>query len=434
MFIRITPGTPRRGMLLSLSMVAAMIGTVVVSSPAGADDPSRAVGSACTSHAVAGLRLTAYPDVSRYPALRQHGLVPAPRLLDRMARDFADDARVGAYGRPASGQPSVQDFLILQVPTWLWEFPSGAAKSYGLNLERRRDLGKFLWIAHVAGYFGGAWLRQDFLDYDLKAHAGIPYSNAGIAAYYGHYVDPLRHAVASASGRAVLRMVRQTLRSPLIEPASGIDPTTVTAQILPPMNNLGAFGYDAAWLADLLPPHPDAPIHLQPGVPHLFTHDPGRLLDAHYGVAKLRVLRVAERRYRQVRAAHGRTADRYLGAVNGRAGETSLLQVQRRYDTYGNAVYGIGIPGASNYRGFPQGQYDRVLSWATWAVMSNQAASMQALASYASRDAALGRVELRETLGWSTYAGAYIWGHLNPEINGSQSMREVLPSFGRRCR
>jgi hypothetical protein len=54
---------------------------------------------------------------------------------------------------------------------------------------------------------------------------------------------------------------------------------------------------------------------------------------------------------------------------------------------------------------------------------------MQALTSYASRDAATGRVELRETLGWSAYAGAYIWGHLNPAIDGSQSMRQVLLRF-----
>jgi hypothetical protein len=177
-------------------------------------------------------------------------LVAAPRILNRMARDFADRSGIAAYGRQAGGRPNVQNFLLLQPPTWLWEFPSGGAKSYGLNLDRRRDLGKYLWLAHVPGYFGGAWLRQDFLDYDVRVHAGIPYSNAGFAAYYRHYLDPLWDA-ATGSRAEVLGMVRRTLRSPLIEPASGVDPTTVTAQILPPTNNIGAFGYDVAWLADL---------------------------------------------------------------------------------------------------------------------------------------------------------------------------------------
>lgn len=205
------------------------------------------------------------------------------------------------------------------------------------------------------------------------------------------------------------------------------------ASALPPNGNVGSFGYDAAWLEAILPPNPDSPRDARPGVEKFFTVNIDRLLDASYGITKLTVLQQAQTRLRTVAEARGPVADRLRDAVDGRSGEPTLVEEQRKFYDGGHSNYTLGPPGVTNYRGFPQDQYDRVLTWAAYAVMFNQAASTHALTSWALSDPGSSRSVLRETSGWAAYAAAYIWGHFNPAYDGTKSMEEVLPVFTRSC-
>ncbi|MFJ8816430.1 hypothetical protein [Amycolatopsis thermoflava] len=380
-----------------------------------------------------GVHLSWYPGAETgYAALAEHGVTSAPELLDALARDFADGPRLTSYGRTATGEPDMQDFLVVWLPVWLNGLMSGtAADTHGLDPARPADLSKILWLAHVSGYYGGVWMRKNFLDFDLPLHTGLPFSNAGIDQFYSNFVDGFRAVADSGDPAEVLAATRSTLRSDLLIAPSGIDSATLVSQVLPPTDNLAAFAYDSTWLENLLPPHLDAPTNAEPGVDNLFTRDPHRLLGARYGVPEQPYLTRARAAYDGVLSSTGEVKARYDQTVGGKFGEVPLQLAQQRFTLYGNVVYGVGLPGASNYRGFDQEQYDRVLTWATYAVMGNQANSMNALSAYAGQNAPAARSQIRSTLLWAAYVGGYAWGHLNLAVTAAQPMSALLPTFTR---
>ncbi|HVV08213.1 hypothetical protein [Amycolatopsis sp.] len=382
---------------------------------------------------VTGVHLSWYPGAETgYGALAQHGVTSAPELLDALARDFADGPRLTSYGGTTTGAPDMQDFLVLWLPVWLDELMSGtAADTHGLDPSRPADLSKILWLAHVAGYYGGVWMRKNFLDSDVPLHAGLPFGNAGIDQFYGNFVDRFRAVADSGDPGQVLAATRATLRSDLVIAPSGIDSATLVSQILPPTDNLAAFAYDSTWLENLLPPHLDAPVGAVPGVDDLFTRDQRQLLGARYGIPEQAYLTRARAGYDRVLSATGEVKARYDQTVDGKFGEMPLQLAQQRFNLYGVVVYGIGLPAASNYRGFSQDEYDRVLTWAAYAVMGNQANSMNGLSAYAGQDVPAARNQLRATLVWAAYVGAYGWGHLNPAVTAAQPMSTLLPVFTR---
>jgi hypothetical protein len=418
------------------SVVSALLLSITSAGPAQGDVRSQTAGGACSgSSHVVGIDMSWYPGAETgFPALAAHGVVSAPDVLDALARDYASSPHLTAYGETTTADPNMQDFLVLWLPVWLNQVMSGtAAQTYGLDPTRPEDMGKLLWLSHVAGYYGGVWLRKDFLDSEVPVHAGLPFSDAGIDQYYRNFVDNIRAIADTGTPSAVLAAARSTLRSPLVIPPSGVDSATLVSQILPPNDNLAAFAYDATWLANILPPHPDAPFNASPGVEGLFGRDQTKLLDARYGIPELSYLTGARAGYQQVTSAGGVVGARYSAAVQGNLGELPLLLSQTRFSLYGQFVYGVGVPAASNYRGFDQEQYDRVLTWATYAVMGNQANAMNALSSYARQDVAAARTELRSTLVWAAYVGSYGWGNLNPAVTAAQPMSSLLPSFTRAC-
>lgn len=395
--------------------------------------PAETGGAQNCAPRVSGLRLSRYPATAEYPALAKR-LTPAPEVIDALARDYANRAHVSGYGTITTGAPNMQDFLLLHVPLWLYGVSSGTAKeTYGLDVSRPADLSRLMWISHVASYYGGVWLRQNFNEFEGKLVPGIPFANQGMEQYYRNFYDELRGDVLSADPDTVLAATRSTVRSPLVNKLSGLDSTSLIAQVLPPTDNVGSFGYDAAWLQNILPPSLNAPLKAKPRVANLFSHDPGALLDARFGIPEQPFLVSARVGHDRARAAGGAAGARYEEIVRGKGLEMPLQLSQGKFDLLGSAVYAIGVPTATSYRFFDQEQYDRVLTWATYAIMFNQATSMRALTAYATRDVALARGELRATLVWATYVGGYVWGHLNPAIDGRTPMADLLPTFTTTC-
>jgi hypothetical protein len=93
--------------------------------------------------------------------------------------------------------------------------------------------------------------------------------------------------------------------------------------------------------------------------------------------------------------------DRLAEAVQGRRGEARLLKHQERWFRVGRFLYSRGIPGGTRYRGFEQQeQYDRLISWAAYAIMIPQANALNALTAFATRDAELARRQCRARAIW----------------------------------
>jgi hypothetical protein len=428
----------RRGVTLTLcaaSAAGALVWSMAVASPAPEAVAAPSSPGGCIESGVTGVDLSWYPGAETgFTALAAHDVHSAPELLDALARDFANGPRLTSYGETTTGEPSMQDFIVLWLPVWLNQVVSGTAiNTHGLDPAQPDDMGKILWVAHVAGYYGGVWLRKDFLDFDVPVHGGVPFSNSGIDQFYSNFIDDVRAIAEHGSDSAALTMARTTLRSDLVIPLSGVDSSTVVSQILPPRDNLAAFGYDSTWLANILPPHLDAPFNASPRVDNLFVRDQNKLLDARYGIPELPYLTDARSAYQRVESATGTVRTRYRQTVDGNLFELPLLLSQNRFSLYGHLVYGVGILAASNYRGFNQEQYDRVLTWATYAVMGNQANAMNAISAYAEQNVPAARRELQATSVWAAYVGAYAWGHLNLAVTAAQSMETLLPSFEGRC-
>jgi hypothetical protein len=324
----------------------------------------------------------------------------------------------------------MEDFLLVYLPIWINEVVTGTAtNSYGLDPTNPNDFGRILWLTHLAGYYGGVWLRKDFMQFGFPFYAGLPFSNAGIDNFYKMFVDPISSLASSGAGTSVLDAAGDTLRSSVVTAPVGVDSATLVTQILPPDNDLGGFGYDATWLADILPPSLDSPQNASPAIANFFSSDPDALLDASYGMSEAPFLIDARAAYAQATTSSGTTSERLQDLVNGEPGQPTLQQEQARFELYGTGVYGIGVPGASSYRNFNQEQYDLVLTWASYAVMSNQANALDAIAAYATQDVPAARTELRATAVWAAYVGAYAWGNLNPAVTALQPMSTLLPSF-----
>lgn len=189
------------------------------------------------------------------------------------------------------------------------------------------------------------------------------------------------------------------------------------------------FGYDAAWLRNLLPPGPNAPSAAKPFTDNFFRANPGVLLDAHFALPSQPYLQVAERKHAEAMADPG-VAGRVSEMVRGRPEQEPLLATQQRFTAAGDAIYRNGVvPGTvSIYRGWDQEQYDRLLAWAAYAVMYSKADSLNALTAVATDNATLARQEIRASLLWWIYTTTYVATIFDPRNDGKQ-LSASLPRF-----
>jgi hypothetical protein len=151
------------------------------------------------------------------------------------------------------------------------------------------------------------------------------------------------------------------------------------------------------------------------------------LLDATYALPEEPYLLDARQGFRAA-GAGSPSATRLRQTINGRLGEEPLVAQQLRYYLHATALYSVGVPTATSYRGFGPEQYDRVLAWAAYAVMVNQANSFNALAAYAAQDADRGRRQARANALWGTYLFMYLQGVLDHRHDGA-TIEAALPTF-----
>jgi hypothetical protein len=190
------------------------------------------------------------------------------------------------------------------------------------------------------------------------------------------------------------------------------------------------FAYDAGWLHHLLPPSANAPTHAQPFTESFFTADNTTLLDAHFALEEQPFLSEAQRDYAAAESAGGEVKTRVDQTITGAPGEEPLLAYQQRYTSAATALYEKGVPGGFGtvYRGWDQPQYDRLLTWASYAVMINKTNALNALTAVATRDPALARQQINGSMLWWVYCLTYIAAIFDPRSD-ALTVDDSLPKF-----
>jgi hypothetical protein len=120
--------------------------------------------------------------------------------------------------------------------------------------------------------------------------------------------------------------------------------------------------------------------------------------------------------------------ERLAEAVQGRRSEAPLLKHQQRWYRVAKFLYSRGIPGGTRYRGFEQEQYDRLLSWAAYAVMIPQTNALNALTAFATRDADLARRQTRARAMWWALVTTYTFTVIDGRYDG-RTLQDALPHF-----
>jgi hypothetical protein len=376
-----------------------------------------------------GLRLTSYPNADNgYPSLAAHGVIADHAILDAFAREYANcPHRDATDGQLVVGEPDVQDFFLFWLPNRLNNIAAGVESAprgteQVLDLHTDEGLGRALWLSHLSGYFSGVWLHLN-----MGTPVGSPRTDSDISNVYATAVDEGRWVANHGSASQVNAFNRAALRTQL--PLTGtIDLTTAIGVVMPAGNDAGQFGFDIGFLQYLLPPSLNAPLDADPFATPYVTADPTKLLDATYALTEEPYLTSARQGYASAQAGGWQTSSRLRDAIDGRLLEEPLVAQQLRYYLHATALYSVGVPSGTAYRDFGPEQYDRVLAWAAYAVMTNQANSFNALTAYAMQDVDRGRRHARANALWGTYLFMYLQGVLDDRHHGEQ-LEVALPTF-----
>jgi hypothetical protein len=412
-----------RALLTVLGVVAA----TVLAVPAAAAPASS--GAACQR--VDGMALSFHPAADNgFPSLAAHGVIADQGLLDAFAREFAEQPHVDERGQVVTGSRDVESFFLWWLPNRVNDIAAGAAPPAGtaqrLDLRTTGGLGRALWLQHLSGWYSGVWLHL------TQGMTGdTPVTDADADHVYRSWVDLPRQVSLTGTPQQVLAFNRAALRGGL-PPILSTLTVKVTENIMPPNDDVGQFGFDTGFLRWLLPPSPNASSTTRPFAEPYFRSDPTRLLDATYALPEPDYLVAARAAWGTALDADGAVAARRNEAIDGRLGEEPLVVHQLRYHAEATALYSVGIPGGTKYSGYGGPRYDRLLAWAAYAAMTNQANAYNALSAYSRSDVELGRRHARGNAFFNAYLYVYDLGVADNRADG-KAILEAFPRFVERA-
>ena len=361
---------------------------------------------------------------------RQHGLVESPNLLDAIAQEYASGPRRSVHGTIDGGVPDVQSFFLFWLPNRLVNLAYSTGKEPapdGLDLTTPDGLGRALWLSHVCGYYFAVWLRLNLIRFDRERSAS-PLKAPSLSRAYARFVDPISTTAIGGSGERVVEYARESLRRRVAFLGRAGSGGRVLSLLLPTAREVGIFGFDSAWLHYILPPGRNAPTRAVPPRTPYFRCDRHQLLDATFAIPEEEYLADARARYAAIARSDTKVKERLVEAVQGRRGEAPLLKHQQRWYRVARFLYSRGIPGTTRYRGVEQEQYDRLISWAAYAVMIPQTNALNALTAFATRDAELARRQCRARAIWWALVTTYTFTVLDARHDG-RTLDEALPHF-----
>lgn len=324
--------------------------------------PYNAPAHASASHPQLQLNLPPYP----FFANLQSVMTEDRALLDRL---------LAAYARktPAASQHPI-DFISRYVPVYVFERTLHPSESDDPDLSTR------LWLMHLAGYFGGVWLRTAFVNAGTPRGA-FPVTEAGFTAV----VSRISAALAAFNGddAGALAYAEASLRGANLQGLTD------------------SYGYNAGYLDQILtgakPTNATAPAGY-------FTYNPTDLYNGFYGVEEIRPLN--EWRRRAAKAA-ARPGSRYLAIVQGAGAADTLPAIQSAGVIRGKFVWAPGNQLNLNITNFDQAIYDLLLVTSAYFLQCIQATGLAALAAASVGSADWARAAVRSNAMTVPYTGSY---------------------------
>lgn len=402
-------------------------GTSVIAPAVSKAEPVTSCGDA----EIVGVRVSFYPWVDKgYPSLRSNGLIADYGLLDAFAREYANNPHPTNTGGMSRSDADVQNFFVWWMLNRLAGIAAGidgAPGGYDLNLSTSEGVGRAQWLAHISGYYASVWLRTNMRTFD---HALPPVvADDGVySSLYTEILNAARNAALYGTDTDAIGFSEHALRTNVPVPARPLGPLNAALKISPA--DAGMFGYDAGWLNYLLPPSTNSPTNAKPFTASFFTADTTKLLDAHFALAEQPFLVEAQRAYAAAESMGGETRTRLDQTIDGAPGEEPLLAYQQRYHLAATALYATGVPGGFGtvYRGWNQPQYDRLLTWASYAVMVNKTNTLNAITAVATRDPVRARQQINGSMLWWVYCLTYIAAIFDPRSD-ALPLDDSLPKF-----
>lgn len=395
--------------------------------------------AACGNAEITGIQLAFCPwEDNGFPSLGHHGLVPNHGLLDAFAREYANNPHLTNTGAMRDSDPEMQDFFLLWLHNRLFNIVSGAESPpapYQLDLSTPEGMGTAQWLAHLIGYYAAVWLRACWIEFEGPRNADVPMRDRWFSVLYKRNFDKAREVALNGSDAEAIAFSRGLLRKNTPQMARPQRITTLVRadRLIKKLNDrlpgdVGIFGFNAGFLRHILPPSLNAPTDATPFSEPYYTGDPNILFDAHFALPEVPFLTQARETYVATRAIGGAVASRLDEAINGRPGEIGLLARQQNWDTLAAALYRVGVPGATVYRGFDQAQYDRLLAWTSYSVMHNVAGGYNALSAYATQNAHLARQHITASTLWWTAILTYVVGCVDGRDDGL-ALSDTLARF-----
>jgi hypothetical protein len=388
---------------------------------------------------VTGIHLSFYPWTDTgFPSPAAHGLIANQGLLDAFAREYCNNPHITNTGAMSRSDPHPADFFLTYLPNRLSNIVAGlesGPESFRLDVTSAEGMGTAQWLAHLGGYYAAVWLRACWLEFDGPRSRNFRLRDRNLGGIYKHSLDKARDVALYGSDAAAIDFSRGLLRSntPVPGPPSRLTRSLRVHKLLAGLTvrlpgEIGIFGFNTGFLRHILPPSLNAPTDARPCKEPYYVGDAGELLDAHFALEEQPFLTQARETYAFVSSAGGDVAARLNDAVIGGPGENHLLARQQNWDTVAAAMYRVGHPGKSVYRGFDQEQYDRLLAWTSYSAMTNVASGFNALSAYATRDAHLARQQITSSILWWGFILTYVAGAIN-DRNDTIPLSESLPRF-----
>ena len=287
-------------------------------------------------------------------------------LLDRLLAAYARET-------PAASQNPI-DFLSRYVPIYVFE------RTLRPSEPNDPDPSTLLWLMHLAGYFGGVWLRTEFVNAGVPRGA-FPVTEASFAAV----VARISAALAAFNGddAGALAYAEASLRGANLQGLTD------------------SYGYNAGYLDQILtgakPTNATAPAGY-------FTYNPAELYNGFYGVAEIRPL---DKWRRQAAKAADRPGSRYAAVVQGAGAADALPAIQLAGVSRGKFFWAPGNQLNLNISNFDQATYDLLLVTSAYFLQSIQATGLAALAAASVGAADWARAAARSNAMTAPYGGSY---------------------------
>jgi hypothetical protein len=310
--------------------------------------------------------LPPYPFFSNLQTVMTEDLVLLNRLVDAYARKT-----------PVVSRNPI-DFLSRYIPVYVFEQTLRPSEPGDPSLQT------LLWLMHLAGYFGGVWLRDAFIRFPVPGSPNPRPVVPPTANSFDLVVARINAALTAFNGddAGALAYAEGSLRGALLQGLTD------------------SYGYNAGYLDQILtgskPTNATAPTGY-------FTYSNNVLFDGTYGIEEIRPLDKWRRRTEQ---AASQPDNRYTEIVNGAGGADTLTAIQSAGVARGKTTWQPQnvFLAITNY---DQPTYDLLLITSAYFLQCIQATGLAALAASAVVHADWARGAVRSNAMAAPYGGSY---------------------------